>query len=202
MLGLTGVVLSSFGTGIGDVFFYSYSTRFSTKAVGHYQSGTGLASLGSALLYAFLVDVLNCNPKYVIYSFLALPFLLLQCFMISSELHSPGQQQESNSNNKGYDLIGEQKPYTQEEQDDAKIEKVTLKQQFKALSKSEHSIGNHGRVRNQLNRESSNRVSRHKMEWEVLHVQLGCLQHWGLFGQVQFVLFQVSEASHGNSCQC
>ncbi|CAL6033288.1 CLN3_protein [Hexamita inflata] len=138
ILGLTGVVLSSFGTGIGDVFFYSYSTRFSTKAVGHYQSGTGLASLGSALLYAFLVDVLNCNPKYVIYSFLALPFLLLQCFMISSEFHSPGQQQESNSNNKGYDIIGEQEPYTQEEQevDDVKIEKVTLKQQFKALSKS------------------------------------------------------------------
>ncbi|CAL6101751.1 CLN3_protein [Hexamita inflata] len=94
-IGLSGVVLNSAASGIGDVFLSTYSTRFSTKAMGSYMSGTGLASLFSSLLFALLVDVLNCNPKYVIFSFLPMPYLFLECYLLSSEGHSPGQQQES-----------------------------------------------------------------------------------------------------------
>ncbi|CAL6033272.1 CLN3_protein [Hexamita inflata] len=142
-LGLSGVVLTSTATGIGDVFVYGYTTRFSTKAIGHYLSGTGLASLGSSLLYAFLVDVLNCNPKYVIYSFLALPFLLLECFLLTSEYHSPGQQAESKVlSPTGYEILSEQstaQPYTEAHSSNKCLDTTSAtKEKFKALGKSSY----------------------------------------------------------------
>ncbi|CAL6033290.1 CLN3_protein [Hexamita inflata] len=135
-LGLGGVVLTSAATGVGDVFLCGYSTRFSTKAIGHYMSGSGLASLFSSLLFALLVDVLNCNPKYVIYSFLALPYLLLECFLISSEYHSPGQQDESKALAKtGYEVLSDNSVYT-EQISTADSTQASTKDKFKALLKS------------------------------------------------------------------
>ncbi|CAL6110657.1 CLN3_protein [Hexamita inflata] len=136
-LGLGGVVLTSAATGIGDVFLCGYSTRFSTKAIGLYMSGTGLASLFSSLLFALLVDVLNCNPKYVIYSFLALPFLLLECFMISSEFHSPGQQNESKVlGQTGYEVLSDNSMYT--EQTPVESTNASIKDKLRALLKSSY----------------------------------------------------------------
>ncbi|CAL6076619.1 CLN3_protein [Hexamita inflata] len=128
-LALIAVSFHSLSLGLGETTFFAYSTKFSTKCVSAFSSGTGLAGITAAGIYAILADVFHVPFKVILYIFLPVPIFMLLAFSISK----PSQLKQSNNNilqNQNVDLlvsdaIPDQMP--------VKVEKLSFAQKLNSL---------------------------------------------------------------------
>lgn len=81
-VGLLGVVLTSFGAGLGDVTLLSMSSHFSSNVITTWSAGTGAAGVVGAGAYAFLTDdrLLALSPRNALLCMLVVPALFLLTF--------------------------------------------------------------------------------------------------------------------------
>ncbi|KAF8368107.1 cln-3.2 [Pristionchus pacificus] len=81
-LALAGVVLASFGSGLGEVSYLSLSAYFPDSVITAYSSGTGGAGVFGALAYASLTDaaMANLTPKQALLTMLVVPFIFAYAF--------------------------------------------------------------------------------------------------------------------------
>lgn len=76
-LALFGVVLASFGSGLGEISYLALSSNYPSTVVASWSSGTGGAGLIGASAYALLTDskLLAISPKHTMFIMLTLPAL-------------------------------------------------------------------------------------------------------------------------------
>ncbi|EGT43838.1 hypothetical protein CAEBREN_30940, partial [Caenorhabditis brenneri] len=76
-LALSGVVLASFGSGLGEISYLALTPNYPSTVVASWSSGTGGAGLIGASTYALLTDskLLAISPKHIIFVMLSLPIL-------------------------------------------------------------------------------------------------------------------------------
>ncbi|GMT26332.1 hypothetical protein PFISCL1PPCAC_17629 [Pristionchus fissidentatus] len=81
-LALSGVVLASFGSGLGEVSYLSLSSYFSASVITAYSSGTGGAGVFGSLAYASLTDAAMAalTPKEALLAMLVVPLLFAYTF--------------------------------------------------------------------------------------------------------------------------
>ncbi|KAF1770122.1 hypothetical protein GCK72_001940 [Caenorhabditis remanei] len=74
---LFGVVLASFGSGLGEISYLALSSNYPSTVVAAWSSGTGGAGLIGASIYALLTDskLLGISPKHTMFIMLILPVL-------------------------------------------------------------------------------------------------------------------------------
>ncbi|CAL6000645.1 CLN3_protein [Hexamita inflata] len=116
-LALIAVSFHSLSLGLGETTFFAYSTKFSTKCVSAFSSGTGLAGITAAGIYAILADVFHVQFKVILYIFLPVPIFMLLAFSISKP--NPPKPANNGLQNQIVDLlvsdqIPDQKPVTTE----------------------------------------------------------------------------------------
>ncbi|CAJ0564455.1 unnamed protein product, partial [Mesorhabditis spiculigera] len=72
---LTGVVLASFASGLGEISYLSLASNFKNDVVSAWSSGTGGAGIFGALAYAVLTDpyLLGFTPRNALLSMLLMP---------------------------------------------------------------------------------------------------------------------------------
>uniref|UniRef100_A0A8R1E210 Battenin n=1 Tax=Caenorhabditis japonica TaxID=281687 RepID=A0A8R1E210_CAEJA len=77
LFALFGVVLASFGSGLGEISYLALTSNYPSTVVAAWSSGTGGAGIVGALVYALLTDpkLLALSPKHAILQMLTLPFL-------------------------------------------------------------------------------------------------------------------------------
>ncbi|CAL6000583.1 CLN3_protein [Hexamita inflata] len=90
IIALVGVAFHSFSQGLGEMTFLAYSTKFSPKCVSAFSSGTGLAGITGAGIFAILSDLLHLDLKVILYIFLPVPLFMLLSYYISNPKLSPG----------------------------------------------------------------------------------------------------------------
>ncbi|EGT38354.1 hypothetical protein CAEBREN_00721 [Caenorhabditis brenneri] len=76
-LALFGVVLASFGSGLGEISYLALTSNYPSTVVASWSSGTGGAGLIGASTYALLTDskLLAISPKHTMFVMLSLPIL-------------------------------------------------------------------------------------------------------------------------------
>ncbi|GMR51733.1 hypothetical protein PMAYCL1PPCAC_21928 [Pristionchus mayeri] len=81
-LALSGVVLASFGSGLGEVSYLSLSAYFPASVITAYSSGTGGAGVFGALAYASLTDAAMAalTPKQALLAMLVVPIIFAYTF--------------------------------------------------------------------------------------------------------------------------
>ncbi|KAI6225869.1 Battenin [Aphelenchoides besseyi] len=81
-IGLSGVVLASLGSGLGDVTMLALSSHFPSNVISSWSSGTGGAGVIGAVAYAFLTDksLVNMTPRHALLSMLVVPWVFAFTF--------------------------------------------------------------------------------------------------------------------------
>ncbi|CAP31765.2 Protein CBR-CLN-3.2 [Caenorhabditis briggsae] len=76
-IALFGVILASFGSGLGEISYLALSSNYPSSVVAAWSSGTGGAGLIGASVYALLTDskLLAVSPKHTMLIMLTLPVL-------------------------------------------------------------------------------------------------------------------------------
>ncbi|VDD87126.1 unnamed protein product [Enterobius vermicularis] len=77
-MALSGVVLASFSSGLGEVSYISFTSYFGRSAVSAWSSGTGGASIFGSLIYAGLTEphFAHLSPKNALLLMLCIPAIL------------------------------------------------------------------------------------------------------------------------------
>uniref|UniRef100_A0A1I7UG29 Battenin n=1 Tax=Caenorhabditis tropicalis TaxID=1561998 RepID=A0A1I7UG29_9PELO len=76
-LALFGVVLASFGSGLGEISYLALTSNYPSSTVSFWSSGTGGAGLIGSTFYALLTDskLLDISPKHTMFIMLIVPIL-------------------------------------------------------------------------------------------------------------------------------
>ena len=90
---LTGVVLASFGSGLGEASFLSLSSQFPEAITGWF-AGTGMAGLAGSFLYFFLTTVCRLSKPVTMMIFAPVPLLMYYAFY-SGLRHLPSESLEA-----------------------------------------------------------------------------------------------------------
>ncbi|KAK1344591.1 hypothetical protein QTO34_013288 [Cnephaeus nilssonii] len=94
---LSGVVLASISSGLGEVTFLSLTAFYPRAVISWWSSGTGGAGLLGALSYLGLTQV-GLSPQHTLLSMLGIPALLLASYFLlltSPEPQDPGGEEEA-----------------------------------------------------------------------------------------------------------
>ena len=89
-LGITGVVCHSLSSGLGEITFLAFSSFFSTKCVSGWSIGTGVAGITASGLYAILASVLHVDCRTILFTFMPIPLLMLECYFLINPEYTPG----------------------------------------------------------------------------------------------------------------
>lgn len=79
-MSITGIVFTSIASGLGEVTFLSYSSKFDKRVVSGWSSGTGMAGLAGAGVYSLLTYVIT--PRVTILVMLVVPVVMACTFWI------------------------------------------------------------------------------------------------------------------------
>lgn len=79
-MSLTGIVFTSIASGLGEVTFLSYSSKFDKRVVSGWSSGTGMAGLAGAGVYSLLTYIIT--PRVTILVMLVVPVIMAATFWI------------------------------------------------------------------------------------------------------------------------
>jgi battenin len=89
-----GVILTSFGSGLGEPTFLAHSTHFNKNVVSTWSSGTGGAGIIGALSYSLLREI-GLNSKQTLLLMLFVPALeFFTFFFLLSKPNRPRQERE------------------------------------------------------------------------------------------------------------
>lgn len=79
---LLGVVIGSFGAGLGELTFLAFQAHFNPNVISMWSSGTGGAGVFGALSYAFCTDsnLLNMSPRVTLLLMLLVPAILMMSY--------------------------------------------------------------------------------------------------------------------------
>lgn len=79
-MSISGIVFTSIASGLGEVTFLSYSSKFDKRVVSGWSSGTGMAGLAGAGVYSLLTYVIS--PRTTILVMLVVPAVMAATFWI------------------------------------------------------------------------------------------------------------------------
>ncbi|KAK6731228.1 hypothetical protein RB195_007595 [Necator americanus] len=85
---LLGVVVASWGSGLGEISYLALASYFDSKVVSMWSSGTGGAGIIGAMTYAVLTDplMLHLSPQTALYSMLIIPLMFAYTFWFILQL--------------------------------------------------------------------------------------------------------------------
>ncbi|KAJ1366356.1 hypothetical protein KIN20_026996 [Parelaphostrongylus tenuis] len=87
-LSLLGVVITSLGSGLGEVSYLALASYFDARVISMWSSGTGGAGIIGAITYAVLTDrlMLHFSPQAALYGMLIVPLVFGYTFWFVLEL--------------------------------------------------------------------------------------------------------------------
>ncbi|KJH48176.1 CLN3 protein [Dictyocaulus viviparus] len=87
-LSLLGVVVTSLGSGLGEVSYLALASHFDARVISTWSSGTGGAGIIGAITYAVLTDqlMLHLSPRAALYGMLVVPLVFAYTFWFVLEL--------------------------------------------------------------------------------------------------------------------